>query len=329
MDDQFLNEYREPPRPEFARQLQEKIEGETMKTQTNTWRRTLTRWSPALIAGMILLALVLVVSLPPTRALAQDFLNLFRVKRFAALTVDPARAKELENLRIDTEQLFGENMQVLKETGKPVKVASVQEASDRAGFRVAVPTALPKNHTLEVYVQGEGSGVFTANAAKLQEVLDLTGVKDVSIPAQLDGAKITVTKPAAVELRYAFKNGKVSLMQAPSPEVELPPGVDLKQLAEIGLRVLGLSADEARSFANKVDWRSTFLVPIPANAAEVRQVSVNGADGLLLTSKGQSKGNSPYASSETVLLWAKGGMVFAMYGELGTADMLEYANSVQ
>ncbi len=300
-----------------------------MNTQ-KSWRHTLTRWSPALLAATIILAVVLVVSLPPTRALAQDFLNLFRVKKFAAVTIDPARMKQLDNLNLDMEQLFAENVQVLKEPGKPVQVASAQEAGERAGFTVAVPSALPKNATLEAYVEGEGSAVITANVAKAQELLDLVGISDVQIPAQLNGAKITITKPAAVMLQYTFKDGQATLMQSPSPEVALPAGVEMKQLGEIGLRVLGLSADEAREFASKVDWNSTFLIPLPADAAEVRQVTVNGAEGLMLTSNGTGRNKrGPNTHNRALILWANNGMVYAMEGNTNVVDLLELANSVQ
>lgn len=330
MDDQFLKQYRESPRPEFARQLQAKLNGETIMQTQKTWRQNLMRWSPAFIAAAIVLALVLVISLPPTRALAQDFLDLFRVKKFATIAIDPARMKQLDNLNVDTEKLFADNVQVLQEPGKPVQVASVEEAAQRAGFNVAVPSQVPQGAKAQVAVQGAGAMVITADAAKTQELLELVGVNDVKIPAQLDGAKITVRKPAAVLLQYTTRDGAFSLMQSPSPEVELPPGVELKQLGEIGLRVLGLSADEARDFADKVDWSSTFLIPIPANAAEVRQVSVNGADGLMLTSNGAArKGPRPYANGDSVLLWANNGMVYAMQGNTNVVDLLELANSVQ
>lgn len=331
MDDQFLKQYRQPPRPEFARRLKDKMEEGTMKmTKPKTWRQNVLRWSPALIAAAIVLAFALVVALPPTRAMAQDFLNLFRVKKFAVVTIDPSRMKQLDNPNIDMEQLFADNVQVLKEPGKPVKVNSAAEASERAGYAVAVPGVLPKDAKLEASVEGEASAVLTADSGKAQELLDLVGITDIKIPTQLDGAKITITKPASVRLHYTFKNGDVTLMQSPSPEIELPPGVELKQLGEIGLRVLGLSADEARDFAGKVDWSSTFLIPSPANAAEVRQVTVNGADGLILTSNGTARnGRSPMASGDSVLLWANNGMVYAMEGHGSAVDLLEMANSVQ
>src|SRR5947207_550468 len=66
MDDQFLNQYREPPRPDFARQLQDKIDGGTMKVaKQKTWRQNLMRWSPALVAAAILVAAVMIITLPP------------------------------------------------------------------------------------------------------------------------------------------------------------------------------------------------------------------------------------------------------------------------
>jgi hypothetical protein len=302
-----------------------------MKMQNQkSWRQNLMRWSPALIAATIVLALVLVISLPPTRALAQDFLNLFRVKKFATITIDPARMKQLDNLELDTEKLLADNVEILQEPGKPVQVESVQAASERAGFAVAVPSALPKNAQLQVSVQGEAAMVLTADTQKLQELLELVGVNDVQVPAQLDGAKITVRKPAAVLLEYTTRSGDFSLMQSPSPEVELPQGVEMKQLGEIGLRALGLSKQEAREFAAQVDWSSTFLVPIPANAAEVRQVTVNGAEGLMINASTTAQNRrSPYARGETVILWAKDGMVYGLHGDGGAVDLLEIANSVR
>jgi hypothetical protein len=328
MDDEFLTRYRREPRPEFARQLQERID-RPMNNQNRTIRKNLLRWSPALLAASVIIAAVLLVTFPPAQAIAQDFLNLFRVKKFAAITIDPARANQLESSNLDMEKLFSDNVQIIQDPGKPMQVASVQEASTRAGFQVAVPLAVPQGTQPKVYVQGAGAAVLTVDTNKAQSILETLGINDVQIPAQLNGAKINISKPAAVQLQYTLKNGSLLLMQSPSPEVDLPAGVNLQQLGEIGLRVLGLSEQEAHDFAQKVDWSSTFLIPIPADAGEVRQVTVNGADGLMLTSNGTAKnGRSPYAKGDAVILWAKNGMVYAMQGNSNAVDLLELANSV-
>ncbi|HZQ09363.1 MAG TPA: hypothetical protein VFD70_22485, partial [Anaerolineae bacterium] len=156
MDDEFLNQYRQAPRPEFARQLQERIE-RPMYVRPSPLRQTIKRWSPALLAASVILAAVLIFTLPPARLLAQDFLGLFRVKKFAAITVDPARIKELKSTNLDIEKLVGDDVKVIKEPGKPVKVASPQEASKRVGYNVAVLSNVPQDAKLETYVQGEGA----------------------------------------------------------------------------------------------------------------------------------------------------------------------------
>ena len=54
MDDQFLKQYRQPPRPEFARQLKDKMEEGSMKmAQPKTWRQNILRWSPALLVAAV------------------------------------------------------------------------------------------------------------------------------------------------------------------------------------------------------------------------------------------------------------------------------------
>jgi hypothetical protein len=191
---------------------------------------------------------------------------------------------------------------------------------------------MPEGATVKVSVQGEGAGTVKADTAKLQELLTLVGVDDVQVPAQLDGAKIKVTKPAAVLQEYTLPRGRISFIQSPSPQVELPDGVELKQLGEIGLRVLGLSANEARQYADSIDWSSTFLIPVPANAAEVRQVNVNGAEGLMLSSSEEGwggHGSRNRGGNGAIILWARDGMVYGMQGTTDAVDLLEIANSVR
>lgn len=330
MDDEFLKRYYATPRAEFSQNLYERINRQ-MNTQTvYNGHTSLWRWGGAFLAAALVIATLLLVTLAPARALAQDFLNLFRVKKFAAITIDPARLEQFESGEINWEQLWTENVQVVKEAGKPQKVADPDEASRRVGFPLRVPTELLGGDVaLETYVQDEGLVTFTVDTAKLQAILDALGVGDAQIPTTLDGAQITVRKPAIAILQYTLRNDTMVLMQARSPEVELPPGVNLAELGEIGLRALGLSKSEAHTFAQSIDWNSTFLIPLPANAAEFRQVEMNGVSGLMIVANRAPKHSNPIRRGEAVILWAKGGFVYAMYGSASVVDLLEIANSVK
>ena len=110
--------------------------------------------------------------------------------------------------------------------------------------------------------------------------------------------------PAAVTMRYRRGSTWVATFsQARSPEIDLPAGVDLAEIGEVGLRVAGLSADEARQFAEKIDWHTTLLVPVPANAASFREVDVHGTTGLLISIDSARAGGPGGESAKTIVLW--------------------------
>ncbi len=339
MDD-FLNKFRKEPSPEFSRRLYQRINQPMEETTVKTRRFML--WKPAFAAVGVLLALALVFS-PSARAMAQDFLNLFRVKRFAAISVDQSRLTALEQSKVDIESLLSSGTEVLKDPGKPVTVDTPKAAAQLAGLTVLTPSNVPQGYKLDsISVQGAGSIRFKADTARLQSLIEALGVTDVQIPAQLNGQTVTVDKPATVMMNYALTvNGAVPtntrhliVMQAHNPEVTLPDGVNMAQLGEIGLRVAGMSADEAHRFAQSIDWASTMLVPVPATASSFREVSVRGVTGLLVTtsdsSTAQDTGKGAYASSAgSILLWAEGDMVYAVSGSGNNVQLVDLANSMQ
>lgn len=336
MEDEFLNKFRKEPRPEFSRSLYERIRDKGTQTMTSrTNRRFFANWKMALAGVAALLVLTLAVS-PTARTLAQDFLNLFRVQRFAAVSVDPARIEQLQQGNVDLEALIGESAEVLKDPGEPQIVNSPEAASQLAGIPVRVPANLPDGfHLDEMRVQGEGSVRFKADTAKLQAVLDALGVTDVQIPPQLNGATVTVNKPPMVVMHYTRSETRsdndVTFIQSRNPQIELPEGVNLPQLGEIALRVTGMAPDEARQFAQSVDWTSTLLVPVPANASSFREVEVRGVKGLLITTDGITVPTSRGPKSlppGSVLLWAEGDMVYALRGGASSA-LVDIANSLQ
>ena len=129
----------------------------------------------------------------------------------------------------------------------------------------------------------------------------------------------------------SFRAGssRLELIQSRSPEVSLPAGVDLARLGEVGLRILGLDAAEARRIAASVDWRSTLLVPVPANASSFRSVTVQGNPGLLITMTREGKVDGQRRRAGTVVMWTEGERVYALEGTLGPPDMIQVAESVR
>jgi hypothetical protein len=95
MDDQFLYDLREDPSPEFAEKLRRKLSEQLASAQMSRlpiWRK------PAAVALAVAAVFLISLSFPAVRAVAQQFLDLFRVQRFVAvspserLRADPAVA---------------------------------------------------------------------------------------------------------------------------------------------------------------------------------------------------------------------------------------------
>jgi hypothetical protein len=327
--DDFLSEFREEPRREFADGLLARIERAAEPAASEPWTARL-HWKPAFAAAGALAALVLLFASPAARAAAQDFLDLFRVKRFVAVPVDPARVEQLRSGRVDVQALLGDSVEELTPRTEPVTVASAREAGEKAGIPVLVPTyVFNTNDAPEIRVEGEHAARLRADAERLRELLGALGIDDVKVPDALDGAEVTVRVPSAVTMRYKRGGAWVATFsQARSPEVDLPTGVDLAELGEVGLRIAGLSADEAHDFARKVDWHTTMLVPVPANAASFRECDVRGTTGLLITVDSARVGATGGDGARSIVLWSDNGMVYAISSTMHPIDLIEMANSL-
>ena len=329
MDDRFLHEMRREPRPEFARALHERL------LRLGPPARRARAWRPlqvgVSVAGGLVVALVaLSFTFPAVRASAQAFLDLFRVRNFAAVSVDPARLERLKDKNLGLESFLGEQTETLEKPGPPKVVASTDEAATLAGYPVRVPAKPPEGYAPDtIAVQGAGAARFTMNTARLDLLLETLDIRDLKIPADLDGQSITVRTSAAVFQRFVRDRRHVEFVQARSPEVSLPAGIDLAQLGEIALRVGGLDPAEARRFARSIDWHSTLVVPVPVGASSFSEMSVRGARGLLVSFTAEGQGAGEHRRSGNLLLWSEGDMVYALSGNVDRVVLIEMAESLR
>jgi hypothetical protein len=323
MDDKFLHDLRRAPPPEFARRLRASLHGAEV-AEEHRFGAPVMRWA-AMAASVALVSIAF--TFPAVRAGAQAFLDLFRVASVRAVAFDTERLSELERLDLsglDLPAIVGENIEVLAESGEPTAYATLGDAAAAAGHPVLTPAWTPPGWELTtIEVVGENAVRLTVFMEPLRQILAGLGIDDVSIPAGLDGQQATIRVPPVVHLEYthaAITSGQLQLLQARSPEVSFPAGLDLAALAEIGLRILGLERDEAYQFAQSIDWRSTLIVPVPAGNASFTEVNVAGNDGLLI---------QPRDEYGALILWASGDQVFALGGPLSNPELLEVAQTLQ
>jgi hypothetical protein len=211
-------------------------------------------------------------------------------------------------------------------------VDSIELAASLAGVDARLPATPPRNAELtEVTVVRPGAFRVRIDTAKLEEVATLFGIEDARVPSEWDGAAVEVHAPPAVAVRYDRGEDRFAFFQSAGPEVALPEGVDLAELGALGLRMAGMSAEEATLFAGRVDWRSTLLVPIPAEGGSFREVEVAGRKGLLVSGRRQKTdedGTPRRGRWHSVLLWADDDRVYAAAGPGHGFELLEMAQSV-
>lgn len=325
MDDRFLHQARREPRPEFTAELRRRLAADEEVRQGRTLglrralRRGLLAFAPAAAA---VLALVL---LPEVRAGAQAFLELFRVRNFVAVNVDAERLKALDRDGVNPLSMVGEHVST-SPPEPPLGFDDPARAFLAAGYGSNLPASLPDGiHADSAVVIGAREGELRIEARKLNELLTTLGIHDVAIPPALDGSRIGMRTPRAVAVRYDDDKGRpvARLVQAPHPELSLPAGLERAKLAEIALRVAGLGPDEARRFADRIDWNSTILVPVPTGECTFREVEVKGRKALLIESKAREGGKQG-----RVLLWSDDERVYALAGTLGDPSMLLMAGSL-
>jgi hypothetical protein len=301
--DDWLRALRADSSPLFKAQLRDRLRAlEPSAAPERHWpRRAL-----GAVAAVILLSVMFTV--PAVRASVAEFVSLFRVVNFVAVPVNSSRIDRLQADDLQIGTLIGEHVQVLKDPGPPVQVASVGDAATAAGMTLATPQWLPNNtQVIETAVMGERVMRVTADSQRLQQVMDALGINDLTVPAGLDGRVVDVRVPPVVMIRYDHQDGRRSrLFQARTPQLALPAGIDVQTLGEIGLRILGMPAQEAAQFARTIDWHTTLIVPVPAHASSFQQIDLGGHSGVLIQ-------HQPANQSPTItIVWSTPERVFAL-----------------
>ena len=295
-------------------------------------------------AGAVLVAIL--VGFNPVRTLAQRFLAMLRVEKIAVVTIDPStlvssagpdsRPYKLIN------QFLSDNVIVTLDPGRPAILANLNQAKQLVGYNIRTISSLGAPQ--RVAVRGETAFQMTLDRDRLQSLLEEVGRSDIQIPESANGALIAVHIPATVVSSYGdcplrqgypgpdnsrrerggefVGNNCTYLFQAPSPTVSVPQNLNMADIAEAALQLVGMSANEARSFCQTVDWSSTLVVPIPRNTGSYETVAVDGVEGTLITET-LPQGN------RYNLMWIKGGVIHALTGHGSPSDALSLAATLR
>lgn len=249
------------------------------------------------LAFVVLLAVLF--SFPAVRAGASEFLGLFRVQKFAPISISPDQIAILEQLA--EEGMEPGELVIRNEPGAITPVDSLNEAGFLTGLDVRTLPELGEPDAINVL--GGGDGYLLIDLAAARAIVEAAGADPALLPDNLDGARVDVAAYPGVQQVWGEE---ISFMQAESPLVEYPDDIDPTILGEALLQVLGTEPREARRIAKSIDWASTLLLPIPTEMVTFSEVLVDGVNGVALT---------PLDGTGSALLWQKEGKVYMLRGE--------------
>lgn len=305
----------------------------------NKWQKFL----PAVIGAIVAVA---IVGLPSGRDLLGRFVRSLRMEKVQAVNVnlsaftDPNANPALHQM---IAQMISDDVVVAaNEPDQPA--ADAAAAKQLSGFDVSVISE--RKDPPKFVVTGRHAFDMTLNRDRLQTVFSQAGHPEISVPQALNGAPLKVEIPRAVEIQYghcptpasATQNlaNQISgpapssteysdclrLREGPNPIVNVPQGVDVQQLAEIGLETAGMNASQAREFLHAVDWQSTLVMAVPRFLRSYEAVKVAGVKGTLLSMAGRR--GPGYA-----LIWAKNGTGYMLTGFGDSSQAVDVADSVK
>ena len=266
------------------------------------------------LAAAVLIIFAFSLTFPSVRAAASEFLGLFRIQKFAAISISPEQLALIEKLA--EEGLNPGEVRINQEPGAQTPVDSLAEAGSLTGL---TPRTLSNYGSPEtIHVVDGGSGSLTIDLAGARAIVEATGNDPMLLPDSMDGAHINIIAFPGIEQEWADGTW---LMQTASPLVEYPEDMaDQTVLAEAFLQVMGLTEAEAQRMAREIDWTSTLLLPLPENTVTNREIMVDGVSGMAL---------QDIDSISSALIWEKDGIIYLLQGKKSPAELQVLASSME
>ena len=228
---------------------------------------------------------------------------------------------------------------VLDESDQPA--ANAAAAGRAAGFPAQLPRA--RADSPAVSVMGAHTIEMTVDVAQLRTIFAEAGKTNIPLPESAQGSKVVVRTPRALRAQYGncpapvpnTIQGQVQgppppstdnadcvvLVEGPAVSADVPPVLGMGPLTEIALELSGMSPVQAQAVPATLDWKSTLAISLPRNLRSIETKEVNGAHAMLLITAGRR-------GPTWELVWARGGMVYALTGYGNSADATVLANSI-
>jgi hypothetical protein len=298
------------------------------------------RYRPAVIAVGLMFVLGVALLFPSVRVFANGFLGMFRVHQLEVVEVNPGDLPEQLNSSIQLENFLSNDLH-FEQWGEMQQVGDVAQANEITGYSIRLP--VQELGELHLVVSPPARITFTVELTTIRAILEEIGRSDIALPAEFDGTTVSIDIPYQVTASFgecgreagSLPEGEITdlseapvpnctiLSQMTSPEVHAPEELDLRQLGQAYLELLGMDSDEAARFSQNIDWASTLVIPIPVNSTSFQEVSVDGTTGTLVNIQ------DPPHQPKYMLIWIRDEIIYTLAGSGSASTAIAIAESLR
>jgi hypothetical protein len=268
----------------------------------------LRRWMLWAFAAAGLCAAAFLV--PSTRVLAQQLWQFLRVGRVQVVRFD------LSNLPAEGSSL---RARLLGQPAPPSPARDPAEAAQRAGFVPRLPRPGVLSGAPRLSTMGAMSFGTVLRLSDIETLLRKAGVTDQPIPAEWDGARLSVHSSPIVMADWP----EITLMQALPLTVTMPAGFDLDVLFTAVLRGLGLARRDAQRLAARMMTSPSIILPIdPEDDVTIREVALRSGTATLIESREDG------TVQRITLTWSVSDRLYVLSGGVREEVLIAAANAI-
>lgn len=261
-------------------------------------------------AAVIVLCIGIMGAIPSVRTAAANFLQVFRVQEVDTLTIGPSDMRQIEsalyqgNGRLDLES-FG----TIESKGENEERTLQADELKQLAFQVKLPAEM--DNGAEYRLQKTPVIEIRPKVDNVNKFLTTLG-SDYKLPKALDGQLFRVKLGDAL----IVSNADMMLYQAPSPQIEVPSGVSVKEVAQAMVSLPIWPENVRRQLEAVNDWEHTLLIPADEQAQKVK---VNGSNGVMMN-----------GSDQKMLIWQEQGILYMLENTSDKQlDLLTIAESLR
>ncbi len=275
------------------------------------WRLITMKLKKTAIAAAIVLSIGLVGTVPAVQTVAANFLQVFRVQNVDTLTLGPNDMLQIQNALQQGNQNFDvENFGSIKTLGEQEERSLKADELNTLNFKARFPT-LMADQKAEYLLQKSPVIEIQPKVDNINKFLLSLG-SAYKLPAALDGQQCRISMGESLITNY----DGLSLYQAPSPQIEVPEGVKVEEVAQAMVALPIWPENVKRQLESVSDWEHTLLIPTDGNAVKV---TVNGKNAVLAKE-----------DNYRALIWQEDGILYFLEDHANQqVDLVKIAESLR